>query len=594
MKTLLKYLAPYKWKALLALMLAATYQIFMLIEPIITGKIVDQLIERHEVMKRSDYISLLVFWLGVGIGVAMVSRIAKNLQDYITSMIVQKTSASMYADGLKHVLEMPFRDFEDRRSGETLGILQKVKTDTEKFITSFMNTAFIAIVGLVFVTFYSFSISLKVTLIYLVALPLIAAVSWMISFQIKRVQRLIINNVKHLAGSATESLRNIELVKGLGLSSQEITRLNNTNKEILKLELRKVRYLRSMSFIQGTTVNLVRSFMVMIMLIMIFDKEITAGKYFTFLLFSFTLFNPLTELANVIVCWREVQVSLADFQAILNTPPEPKQDKHVTVGELEQLEFQKVCFSHKSGHYAALDNVSFRVKSGETIAFVGPSGAGKTTMVKLLIGLYQPGSGTILYNHAKGSEIHFDEFRKKIGMVSQDIQLFSGTVRDNLLFAAPGASDEACLEALDKAACHTILDRYAHPLDNKIGEGGMKLSGGEKQRLSIARALLRRPEILIFDEATSSLDSITEREITKTIREISDARKHITILIAHRLSTVMHADKIFVLEKGMIVESGPHEELIAKKGLYHSMWRQQIGERTIDDESINVKKTARL
>jgi ATP-binding cassette subfamily B protein len=210
---------------------------------------------------------------------------------------------------------------------------------------------------------------------------------------------------------------------------------------------------------------------------------------------------------------------------------------------------------------------------------VGPSGAGKTTLVKLLVGLYAPHSGRILYNGHDSTSVDLDSLRDQIGFVTQDTQLFSGSIRENLLFVRPEASDAECLEVLRKAACDSLLARADKGLDTVIGEGGVKVSGGEKQRLSIARALLRRPHLLVFDEATSSLDSLTEEEITTTIRDIAGNHQRLTILIAHRLSTVMHADRIFVLERGRIVESGGHQELLDEKGLYYAMWRQQVGER---------------
>ena len=218
-------------------------------------------------------------------------------------------------------------------------------------------------------------------------------------------------------------------------------------------------------------------------------------------------------------------------------------------------------------------------ESRKIIIITAPSGAGKTALVKLLVGLYQPLEGDILYNGTLSSEIDLDQLREKIGFVTQDTQLFSGTIRENLQFVRPDATDEECMDVLQRAACQTLLARANNGLSTVIGEGGVKVSGGEKQRLSIARALLRRPDILVFDEATSSLDSITEEEITDTIRSVSDLESRVTILIAHRLSTIMHADRIYVLEKGHIVESGEHFELLAQKGLYYAMWRQQIGEK---------------
>jgi len=579
MKILYSYLKNYKGLIAIALLLASTSQVFSLLDPHITGKIVDNFIEKKDLLSRPDFIKGILYLVGLAIGAAMVSRIAKNLQDYFTSIVVQKLGAKMYADGLKHSLELPYQTFEDQRSGETLGILQKVRTDSEKFITSFISVLFASLVGMVFVVVYSLATSYKVTLVYIAAVPIIAITSWLLSRKIKVVQKGIVKETTALAGSTTESLRNIELVKSLGLANQEIERLNNTTYKILGLELKKVKYVRSMSFLQGTTVNFIRSVMVVILLMLIFDNELTPGKYFTFLFYSFFLFGPLQELGNVIIAYREAEVSLLNFDRILNLPKEVKPKNPQTIGRVTSLSFNHVGFKHQSASTNALNDISFMTRNGQTIAFVGPSGSGKTTLVKLLVGLYPPKEGTILYNNVASTSINLDELREKIGFVTQDTQLFSGTIRENLLFVRPTATDEECMMVLHKAACQNLLARASNGLDTVIGEGGVKVSGGEKQRLSIARALLRQPDILVFDEATSSLDSITEEEITATIREVSVIKDHITILIAHRLSTIMHADRIFVLERGRIIESGKHDELLLEKGLYYAMWRQQIGEK---------------
>jgi len=256
---------------------------------------------------------------------------------------------------------------------------------------------------------------------------------------------------------------------------------------------------------------------------------------------------------------------------------QPENPKHL--GPIHELRFNNVAFKHHTASVRAIDGISFDVKSGETIAFVGPSGSGKTTLMKLVVGLYRPQQGKILYNGLDETVINFEDLRNQIGFVTQDTQLFSGTIKENLVFVNPDAAHDDLIDVLHKASCYNLLSRAEKGLDTMIGEGGLKLSGGEKQRLSIARALLRRPRLLIFDEATSSLDSITEEEITQTIRDVSSQRNQITILIAHRLSTIMHADRIYVLEKGEVVETGTHESLLEEKGLYYAMWRQQIGER---------------
>ncbi|HXH99719.1 MAG TPA: ABC transporter ATP-binding protein [Sphingobacteriaceae bacterium] len=579
MKLLLEYLKNYKGLIALALLLAAVNQIFSLLDPWIFRKIIDTYVTRYQEYSTEEFFKGAGVLILAAMGVAMVSRIAKNFQDYYVNVITQRLGAKIYSDGLAHSLELPYSVFEDQRSGETLGILQKVRTDTEKLITAFINIVFTSLVGVTFVFIYAINIHWSIAVVYVSVIPILGVISSVLSKKIKVVQKTIVKETTSLAGSTTESLRNIELVKSLGLSSQEINRLNNTTEKILKLELKKVKYVRSLSFIQGTLVNLLRNGILLLMLYLIFAGRISVGEFFSLFIYSFFIFGPLQELGNIINIYRETEVSLENFRGILNTPKERTPVNPVKLGRIISLKFDSVGFKHQSSNRNALENITFETNTGQTIAFVGPSGSGKTTLVKLLVGLYHPAEGEVLYNNIPGTEIDLDELREKIGFVTQDTQLFSGSIRENLLFVRPYASDEDCMLVLQKAACQNLLARADKGLDTIIGEGGVKVSGGEKQRLSIARALLRQPNILVFDEATSSLDSITEEEITETIRDVSIIKEHITILIAHRLSTIMHADKIFVLEKGCIVESGRHQELLAEKGLYYAMWRQQIGEK---------------
>lgn len=586
MKLLLQYLKQHQSTVLLALFLAVINQVFSLFDPLIFRYIIDNVAMKfdYKTQPTSEFISAVLPLLGASIGVAFVSRLAKNFQDFYISTVTQKVGAKIYTEGIRHSLELPYETFEDQRSGETLGKLLKVRTDVEKLIQTGINIFFQSMVGLIFVIIYSFFVHWSIVPLFLVIGPLIAFVSSAMSRRIKTIQTSIVKESTALAGSTTESLRNIELVKSLGLAQQEVKHLNNTTQKILGLELKKVRYVRSMMFVQGTTVNLLRTTLTLIMLYLIYMGEITVGEFFSLNIYSFFIFGPLQEMGNVINSYREAQVSLANYEAIFKLPVEVKPANPYPVINIESLAFQEVKFRHQTATKDALRKISFSAKKGETIAFVGPSGSGKSTLVKLLVGLYNPQEGQVMFNGHSGAEIDFDQLRERIGFVTQDTQLFSGTIRENLLFVNPTATDEQCLEMLQKAACQSILDRADKGLDTVLGEGGVKVSGGEKQRLSIARALLRNPNLLVFDEATSSLDSLTEEEISETIRDISVDNTHITILIAHRLSTVMHADTIFVLEKGKIVEQGSHTNLLDHKGLYYAMWRQQVGEKELVEE----------
>ena len=631
MKILLLYLKPYKGLVAFALFLAAINQVFSLFSPMIIGDIMNQFaIHPHEFIqhnvhtinnatitdtikihrtehefffgKESHHNSVfeyffgknvmhgLLFFLLLLIGTAMVSRIAKALQDYFSNVLIQKFGATIFTDGLKHSMRLPYQDFEEQRSGETLSILTKVRADTEKFITNFISVFFMIIVSVVFISIYAFSIHWAIMPVYVLGILLIAVVTSFLSKRIKGIQKRIVYETNALAGSTTESLRNIELVKSLGLTDQEVTRLNNNTFKILSLELRKVKSIRTLSFIQGTMVNFLQQIITFTLLWLVFGGHLNAGQYLSFMFYGFFLFGPMQEVGNVIISYREAEASLNNFHDLMIKFPEKKPDNPKTINSIEDLQFINVKFKHQSAQQPALQDISFHVKRGETIAFVGPSGSGKTTLVKLLVGLYIPQEGKILFNKIEREDIDFDALRKQIGFVTQDTQLFAGTIKENLLFVNPSATDEEILVALKRAACYTILERADKGIETLIGEGGVKISGGEKQRLSIARALLRSPKLLIFDEATSSLDSLTEEEITNTIKNVSSQKEQITILIAHRLSTIMHADKIYVLEKGEIIETGSHHELLSTNGLYYAMWRQQIGERkksTIQPEMAN-------
>lgn len=579
MKLLYSYLKRYKGLVLLSLTLAAINQVFSLLDPLILGNIIDKFVKQKTNFTEQEFMQGVLALIGLAIGAAMVSRIAKNFQDYFVNRITLKVGADIYTDGLKHSLELPYQVFEDQRSGETLGILQKARTDLEKLIFAFVNILFTSLVGILWVMIYSAQVNWLVGAIYFSTVPILGILSSVLSKKVKKIQKKIVGETTALAGSTTESLRNIELVKSLGLAKQEIGRLNNTTLKILGLELRKVKSIRSISFVQGTIVNLIRNSILFLMMFMIFRDKLSEGQFITFFIYSFFVFGPLQELGNIILVYREAEASLNNFQKILKTPKEPRAVHPVPMGPVSSLAFDHVEFKHQTATSKALDDISFSVKKGETIAFAGPSGSGKTTLVKLLVGLYQPQAGKIIYNGHSGADIDLDGLREQIGFVTQDTQLFSGTIRENLLFVNPRATDEECMDVLKKAACQSLLARADKGIDTMIGEGGVKVSGGEKQRLSIARALLRKPALIVFDEATSALDSLTEEEISKTIRDVSSNNQHITILIAHRLSTILHADRIYVLEKGKIIESGKHAELLELKGLYYAMWRQQIGER---------------
>ncbi len=580
MRLLWTFVKKYKRLLFLALTLATVNQIFSLLDPQVFRIIIDKYASKAGTIPANEFVKGTLILLLLTMAAALVSRIAKNFQDYFVNVITQRVGTDMYARSVDHSFKLPFVAFEDQRSGELLSKLQKARTDAQNLIQNAVNLLFVSVVGVVIAIGYAFYVHWGIGLVFVLTIPTLGYVTFTISKRIKVAQTMIVKETASLAGSTTETLRNVELVKSLGLEQQEISRLNSVNEAILKLELKKVKLVRTLSFLQGTLINTLRSAIMLLMLYLVGTQIITLGEFFTLLFYSFLVFNPLNEMGNVATSYQEASASMERVEEVLKTEPEKEPENPVEISDIQEIKFENVSFAYAGLDKNAVQDLSITAKAGETIAFAGPSGAGKTTIIKLLVGLYKTTNGDVLYNGTSVRQMNLAHLRNRIGFVSQDTQLFSGTIRENLQFVRPLATDEEMIGSMKSAAAESILSRSSEGLNTKIGEGGLKLSGGEKQRLAIARALLRKPDLIIFDEATSSLDSLTEEEITETIKNIKLADKNLlVVLIAHRLSTIIHADRIYVLEKGKIAEAGPHSELLGNGGLYAAMWRQQTAEK---------------
>ena len=579
MHILWTYLRPHWRLALLALLLATASQVLALVDPIIFGMIIDDYAIKPGNKTNEELVSGVLRLLGLAVLVAVLSRLAKAIQEYVTRLMVQKLGTHMFNDGVRQVLRLKFQEFEELRSGETLSLLQKVRMDCERVINAFINTVFAALVGISFLTWYALTRHWLLVPVFLVGVLVMGALTGLLSREIKGQQRSIMRETNRNSGFITESFRNVELIKSMGLTFPEIRRLQAQTEAIFALEMQKVKRIRLLSFLQGTTLSLLKLSILFALLWLIFRDVLSPGELIAMQFISVAIFAPLQELGNIIIAWREADASLTNFAALMAKPVERRPAEPVDIGPVTAVRFSNVTFRHKDAIDDAVRDVSFDAALGETIAFVGPSGSGKSTLVKLLVGLYTPASGGVFYNDISTADFRYNMVRRQIGLVTQQTHLFAGTIRDNIAFVKPDATEAQVVEAMEQAACAYLLEKSPAGLDTVIGEMGMKLSGGERQRLAIARALIRKPPLLIFDEATSALDSLTEEQVSATVRAISATRTQMTVLIAHRLSTVMHATTIYVLEKGSIVEQGTHAELLEARGLYYAMWRQQVGER---------------
>ncbi len=579
---LYSYLKQYKRMLVLALFLATINQVFSLFDPQVFRMIIDNYVSKYTEFSQHDFIRWVGLLLLLSMWVAMVSRIAKNFQDYVVNRMTLKVGMDVYQKTISHIFSLPYSAFEDQQSGQLLQKLQKARDSLQIFIVSLINNVFVALVWLTFVFIYALSVHRLIATFYGLILPVMGTVVFFLSRKLKKAQTSIVTETASLAGSTTETIRNVSLIKSLGLETQEMNRLEAVNIKILGLEFKKIKTVRLIDFSQGTMINAVRVALLGTMFWLVFQGNITLGEFFSLYFYSFFIFAPLYMLGDVMKNYQEAKASDEVIRTILNMKPEEHNTGNITTpSSVDTLAFDDVSFGY-SDEVLNLHHINLEAQSGKTIAFVWPSGAGKSTIVKLLLWLYKPRTGNILINKTPLENINNARYKAQIGYVAQDTQLFSGTISENLCFVKPNASLAEQEDALRAAQLWEFISSQPWGLETKIGEGGLKLSGGQKQRLAIARALLRKPSILIFDEATSSLDSMVEQEITETIKHIGQKEKNmICIIIAHRLSTVMHADTIYVVEAWHVVESGEHSNLIEQKGLYYALWRQQRGENDV-------------
>lgn len=566
----------------LALVLAAVNQSASMYSTQFFRLMLDNYATKVGEITKQEFVKGVLFLILLSMIVTFISRVAKAFQDYYVNVIIQRVGTNLYSQSVAHAFSLPYSVFEDQRSGELLNKLQKARTDSQMLINNFVNILFLSLVGIIFGVGYALFVNWVVGLLFFLMIPVIGGVTFFLSRKIKQAQAGIVKATAALSGSTTETLRNVELVKSLGLEAQEVSRLNSVNEQILGLELNKVKMVRKLDFLQGTLLNAISSGIMFLLFWYIFQGSISVGEYLTLWIYTFFIFEPLRALGMVATSYQEARASLAQLAEVFKIAPEPAPQDPADLDVISNIKYEGASLSYASSDKEALSGINLEINKGETVAFVGPSGSGKSTMVKLLAGLYNPSAGKIFFNNIGIEHLDKAKLRHKIGLVAQETQLFAGSVRENLLFVRPEATDEECLRVLEAAQARGILEKESGKgLDTRIGEGGVKLSGGEKQRLAIARALLRDPDLIIFDEATSSLDSITEKAITDTIKGIgrhAGKSEMITVLVAHRLSTIMHADRIYVFEKGKIIETGTHDELVAKQGLYSALWREQIAE----------------
>ncbi len=492
----------------------------------------------------------------------------------ILSVEAQHLIAVLRSQVQKKILRLPVRFFDNEKSG---ALVSRIMTDVEG-VRNLVGTGLVQLIGgmlsAVVCLVMMINISPMMTVLVLIPVIIFGLISLKAFGYIRPIfrQRGVIN--AEVTGRLTETLNGIRVIKGFNAEVQEMKTFE-LGVERLFLNIKKS--LTTTSLVTSSATFLLGLASVCIMGIggyMIIDNKLTLGDFVSFTLFLGFMIAPIVQMSNIGSQLTEAFAGLDRTEEIMNMDPEDDGTvRHHDIGKINgEIEFRNVSFAYEKGK-EVLHDVSFKAPAGSVTALVGTSGSGKTTIAGLAASFLNPSEGLILVDGINLSTVKLESYRSQLGVVLQDDFLFEGTIRENILFPRPSASEEQLLAAVRAAYVNEFTDRFENGLDTVIGERGVKLSGGQRQRIAIARAILADPRILILDEATSNLDTESESYIQKSLRSLMQGRT--TFVIAHRLSTIRQADQILVIEQGNIAERGKHEDLIERKGRYFELYTYQ-------------------
>ncbi len=587
LKRIFFYLKPY-WKELFLVWIAIILSaVFSMMPSILTGKIID------EGLIGQDF-RLLVLLILASLGVLILSNLIDVFVSYLNVLISQRISFDMKNKMYKKLQSMSHRFFTSSKQGETItrmtSDISGVQSVVSGTLTNILSNIAILVTALIAMYNKNWILaSLGLMIVPLFTLPTrkVGRSRWEFALESQK-RNDEVNQLLNESLSVSGQL----LVKLFTNEEKEYKKYENLNQEMLKLNLRESMAGRWFRVVMSILTNIGPMLIYVaggILIIIYGNSQLSVGDITVMVALLSRMYRPVNQLLNIQV---DLIRSMALFTRIFDyfdMPIEIKnRDNAKKVDSFRgEIEFRNVSF-HYEENVPILDNLNFKLEEGKSVAIVGPSGAGKSTIINLLPRLYDVVSGQILIDNKDIRDIDIHSLRKNIGLVTQDSYMFNGSIKEILLYAKANASDEELVEACKKANIHDFIQSLPQGYDSMVGNNGLKLSGGEKQRLSIARVILKDPAILIFDEATSSLDSISESLIQEAIDPLIKSRT--SLVIAHRLSTVMVADEIYVLKGGQIVEKGRHEDLMERQGVYSQLYNTQF-KHAIDYYENNLEKT---
>ena len=555
-------------------------KLFDLAPPVLIGIAIDIVVEGSDsflgglgIVNRRQQLVVLAF-------LTFAIWALESIFDYLAAVtwrnISQDVEHSLRSDTFKNVLGLDLQYFENKSSGRLMAILNDDVNQLEKFLDTGANKLLQTITTVVVIGGTFLYISPLIAIFAFIPIPVIIFGSFRFTKTIASRYTRIRNAIETLNANLSNSISGILTVKSFNREEKEFARIISSSTEVKSANYHAIRL--SAAFIPIIRIAILFGFTATLLIggFMALDGEINVAMYSVLLFITQRLLWPLTELGDTFDLYQRAMASFKRINALKNTTPEIKDGSVESNGINKSINFQNVNFSYVE-NFPVLNDISLNIKKGSTTAIVGSTGSGKSTLIKLLLRLYDVDSGHILFDDIDIKDLEIHTLRKNIGLVSQDIFLFEGTVFENIAYGNLEASEKEIWEAAKLSESDEFINLLPNKKDTVVGERGQKLSGGQRQRISIARAILKNPEILILDEATSAVDNETEAAIQRSLDTLKEGRT--VVAIAHRLSTIRNADIIYVLEKGRIVESGTHEELVNLKKVYANLWDVQTGKK---------------
>jgi HlyB family type I secretion system ABC transporter len=566
---LFQLVAPHRTTVIEIFIASIVLQIFGLISPIFTQLILDRaIVHKSESSLAAFGVGLLIFG---GFQIAMSA-----LRQYLMAQTANRIDAALIIGFIRHVFSLPLSYFDSRHVGDIISRIQE-NHKIQSFITGQSLGVLLDLMSVFVYATLMFIYSWKLALVTLISIPPFLILTFASTPFLKKMSREIFNATNAENSYLIEALNGVRTVKSMSVEKSVRwsweERLNREIKQTYRGQIIGIR----IQMISSAINTISSTALIWMGASLVISGEFTIGQLFAFNMLSANVISPFQRLAGLWNKIQEVGIAIERLCDVIEAKPEEDRDSHrQDVGKLKgYVKFKNVTFRYnKDADNNILENINFEIKPGQTIALVGRSGSGKTTLSKLILGLYQPTSGAIEIDGKDLSSISLHSLRSQVGVVDQDTFLFSGTVKENITLAKPGASQKEIERAAELAGADEFIRKMPMRYDTEIGEGGGMLSGGQRQRIAIARSLLNNPRLLIFDEATSSLDTESEQIIQTNLEKIRRDRS--TIIIAHRLSTVRNADLILVLDKGVLIESGNHQQLMEKRGQYYHLNHQQL------------------